>query len=183
VLVTCEEHLLDTLRARRHALGLSGEAVDSIAGWQERYLAKVENPSAHWGRRAVQQSFWTWIAALDVGLMIVPLADLRSLPACASKLKSVPPAEPVCATPGNRGPMALSVTNAARAVGLSPRGLYRLIGRGLIATTKIGRRRLIPVGELEKLLAPTPARPRMSPSRRAPATVEKATDATVPEAP
>jgi excisionase family DNA binding protein len=47
---------------------------------------------------------------------------------------------------------ALSVGEAARAVGLSRATLYRLIGRKQLATLKVGARRLVPVTALDALL-------------------------------
>jgi excisionase family DNA binding protein len=48
---------------------------------------------------------------------------------------------------------ALSVMETARAVGLSRATIYRLIEQKRLATLKIGSRRLIPVGEIDALLA------------------------------
>jgi excisionase family DNA binding protein len=48
---------------------------------------------------------------------------------------------------------ALSVAEASVAIGLSRATLYRLIARKQLATLKIGSRRLVPVGEIDALLA------------------------------
>jgi excisionase family DNA binding protein len=48
---------------------------------------------------------------------------------------------------------ALSVIETARAVGLSRATIYRLIEQKRLATLKIGSRRLIPVAEIDALLA------------------------------
>jgi excisionase family DNA binding protein len=48
---------------------------------------------------------------------------------------------------------ALSVMETARAVGLSRATIYRLIEQKRLATLKIGSRRLVPVGEIDALLA------------------------------
>jgi excisionase family DNA binding protein len=48
---------------------------------------------------------------------------------------------------------ALSVVETARAVGLSRATIYRLIEQKRLATLKIGSRRLIPVAEIDALLA------------------------------
>jgi excisionase family DNA binding protein len=48
---------------------------------------------------------------------------------------------------------ALSVAEASVAIGLSRATLYRLIGRKQLATLKIGSRRLVPVSEIDALLA------------------------------
>jgi excisionase family DNA binding protein len=48
--------------------------------------------------------------------------------------------------------LAVSVDEAARRINVSPRTMVNLISRGEIASRKIGRRRLIPVGALETFL-------------------------------
>jgi excisionase family DNA binding protein len=48
---------------------------------------------------------------------------------------------------------ALSVKETGEAVGLSRATVYRLIGQNRLATVKIGSRRLVPVGEIDALLA------------------------------
>jgi excisionase family DNA binding protein len=47
---------------------------------------------------------------------------------------------------------ALSVAEAARAVGISRATLYRLVQQKRLATVKIGSRRLVPVTALDNLL-------------------------------
>jgi excisionase family DNA binding protein len=47
---------------------------------------------------------------------------------------------------------ALSVEEAARAVGISRATLYRLVQQKRLATVKIGSRRLVPVSALDNLL-------------------------------
>jgi excisionase family DNA binding protein len=47
---------------------------------------------------------------------------------------------------------ALSVSEAAGAVGLSRATLYRLIGRKQIATLKVGARRLVQITAIDALL-------------------------------
>ena len=47
---------------------------------------------------------------------------------------------------------ALSVAEAAQAVGLSRATLYRLVQQKRLATVKIGSRRLVPVSALDNLL-------------------------------
>ena len=47
---------------------------------------------------------------------------------------------------------ALSVEEAARAVGISRATLYRLVQQKRLATVKIGSRRLVPVTALDNLL-------------------------------
>jgi excisionase family DNA binding protein len=48
---------------------------------------------------------------------------------------------------------ALSVSETARAIGISRATLYRLVLQKRLATAKIGSRTLIPVGEIDALLA------------------------------
>jgi excisionase family DNA binding protein len=48
---------------------------------------------------------------------------------------------------------ALSVCEAARAVGISRATIYRLVQQKRLATVKIGSRRLVPVAEIDALLA------------------------------
>jgi excisionase family DNA binding protein len=48
---------------------------------------------------------------------------------------------------------ALSVSETARAIGISRATLYRLVQQKRLATAKIGSRTLIPVGEIDALLA------------------------------
>jgi excisionase family DNA binding protein len=47
---------------------------------------------------------------------------------------------------------ALSIAEAARAIGISRATLYRLVQQKRLATVKIGSRRLVPVGALDTLL-------------------------------
>ncbi|MGH9641224.1 MAG: helix-turn-helix domain-containing protein [Terriglobales bacterium] len=42
-------------------------------------------------------------------------------------------------------------------MGLSRSTLYNLIDRGELATVKVGKRRLVPTAELERLCSPEPA--------------------------
>ncbi len=48
---------------------------------------------------------------------------------------------------------ALSIREAADACGLSRATLYRLIAEGKLTTSKIGARRLVPVGAIDALLS------------------------------
>jgi excisionase family DNA binding protein len=49
--------------------------------------------------------------------------------------------------------LALSLTEVAEALGVSKGLIEKRVKRGEIGTTKIGRRRVVPMRELEKLLA------------------------------
>ena len=48
--------------------------------------------------------------------------------------------------------LAVSVHEAARRLGVSPRTVATLIARGELVSRKIGRRRVVPVEALEKFL-------------------------------
>lgn len=50
-------------------------------------------------------------------------------------------------------PAALSIPEAAKRLGISRGHVYNLIDRGEIRRVKLGRRALIPVSEIERLLA------------------------------
>lgn len=49
--------------------------------------------------------------------------------------------------------LALGIAEAASALGMSRGGLYRHVQSGAVRTVKLGGRRLVPVAELERLLA------------------------------
>lgn len=49
-------------------------------------------------------------------------------------------------------PLALSVLEAARSLGIGRTTMYELLNDGAISSVKIGRRTLVPITELEKLL-------------------------------
>lgn len=65
--------------AKRLAMGMTGEAIDYHAGFQERYTAKLENPLKPWGKKGLHISpMWELLAdALGLVLVIMPkrLAD------------------------------------------------------------------------------------------------------------
>lgn len=48
--------------------------------------------------------------------------------------------------------LALTVAETAASLGVSQRSIYRLIDRGELPTVKVGKRRLVRVEDLEKLL-------------------------------
>jgi excisionase family DNA binding protein len=50
-------------------------------------------------------------------------------------------------------PLAVSPRTAARYLDVGHDAIYQLIGQGRIRSVKLGRRRLIPVSELERFLA------------------------------
>src|SRR5687767_1227971 len=53
--------LVALLVAIRHEIGLTGEALDDVVGWQERYTSKLEQPGTLYGRSAVNPSFDLWL--------------------------------------------------------------------------------------------------------------------------
>jgi excisionase family DNA binding protein len=52
---------------------------------------------------------------------------------------------------------AYSLDEAAQSLGLSRRTLYQLMDAGRLSTVKLGKRRLVPAQELERLLRPAGA--------------------------
>jgi excisionase family DNA binding protein len=53
--------------------------------------------------------------------------------------------------------LALTVEEAARMLSVSRTTFYELIASKIILTVKIGRRRVVPIEELRKLLTPSKA--------------------------
>ncbi|WP_375397205.1 helix-turn-helix domain-containing protein [uncultured Sphingomonas sp.] len=49
-------------------------------------------------------------------------------------------------------PLTLRINDAARALGIGRTHLYRLIGDGKIETVQLGRRRLVKLASLKKLV-------------------------------
>jgi len=49
-------------------------------------------------------------------------------------------------------PLALSVRDAAEAIGISRSALYKLIAAGEVRVVRFGRRTVVPVDELQRLL-------------------------------
>ena len=54
---------------------------------------------------------------------------------------------------GKSAPLALSVADAGAALGIKKTKLFQLLARGELRSIKIGARRLIPAGELERFVA------------------------------
>ncbi len=50
--------------------------------------------------------------------------------------------------------LAYAVPESARMLGISRRGLYRLIEDGTLRTVTLGRRRLVPAAELARITRP-----------------------------
>jgi excisionase family DNA binding protein len=81
----------------------------------------------------------------------MPLLEVVNMP----KLKAVPLTLPPVQEPVVPR-ISLSVAEAAESVGLSVSHLYTLMGEGRLRFTKIGARRLIPIAELQALVALPP---------------------------
>ena len=66
-------------------------------------------------------------------------------------------------------PGALTLTQAAQRLSISPRTLARMAKAGEVRTVTLGRRVLVPTSELARLLEPAeaPVRPLAAPKRRA----------------
>lgn len=50
--------------------------------------------------------------------------------------------------------LAYPIPESAHLLGISPRGVYRLIEAGELRTVMLGRRRLVPAQELDRLVRP-----------------------------
>lgn len=50
--------------------------------------------------------------------------------------------------------LAYPIPESAHLLGISPRGVYRLIEAGELRTVTLGRRRLVPAQELDRLVRP-----------------------------
>jgi excisionase family DNA binding protein len=61
---------------------------------------------------------------------------------------------------------AVSVEDAARRLGISPRGVARLVAGGELSSLRVGRRRLIPVQAIDRLLVDGITEPPNEPPRR-----------------
>jgi excisionase family DNA binding protein len=53
--------------------------------------------------------------------------------------------------------LAYPIPESAHLLGISPRGVYRLIETGELRTVTLGRRRLVPAQELARLVQPLEA--------------------------
>lgn len=62
--------IVDALRARRIALGLSCEELDDRAGFTTNYANKLENYDKHWGRGFGPLSLALWLQALGVKITL-----------------------------------------------------------------------------------------------------------------
>lgn len=64
---------VDAMVARRDALNLSAVEAEAKAGLQEGYLAKLENPTARYGRGMGKDIMPLWLGGLRVGFVLVDL--------------------------------------------------------------------------------------------------------------
>lgn len=69
--------------------------------------------------------------------------DVRSVPASADEERRLPP--------GPRTPLLIPIGSAAAALSVSARHLSNLVSRGYVKTVRLGRRRMIPAAELQRL--------------------------------
>ncbi len=73
VIVTSATDIATVLRGDREALGMSGEQLDEVIGWPDRYSAKVENPKRKWGRTLfrIEPMADYWLKGLNRALILV----------------------------------------------------------------------------------------------------------------
>jgi hypothetical protein len=73
VIVTSATDIATTLRGDREALGMSGEELDAVIGWPDRYAAKVENPRKKWGRTLfrIEPMADYWLKGLNRSLVLM----------------------------------------------------------------------------------------------------------------
>lgn len=73
VIITSTIDVAAVLRGDREAAGLTGEVLDEIIGWPDRYTAKAENPNKPWGRTALRMGdlFDVWAKGLNRSLVLM----------------------------------------------------------------------------------------------------------------
>lgn len=69
--VTCTEDLVEALRERRKALGITHLEMDAKVGLTEGHTSKVEVPDAEWGKRPFQMLTTVDWMLKAVGLSLV----------------------------------------------------------------------------------------------------------------
>lgn len=76
-LITNTAEAAEWLRAKREALGLSGEALDARVGWPDRYTSKAENPGLQWAKRLIRIADMgeLWLQGLDAALILADRED------------------------------------------------------------------------------------------------------------
>jgi hypothetical protein len=77
VIVT-EAEFFATMRGYRKLRGLSQLAADDMAGSQEGYIGKLEIGM----RKALHTSFWWWLGALRLVMILVPAVDAVRADTC-----------------------------------------------------------------------------------------------------
>lgn len=84
LIIETTEQFAESMRLAREELGISGEALDTLCGWPDRYTAKAENPEAKWGRVALKlsENAQAWMIALGHCLVLMPVEQARAI--CAS---------------------------------------------------------------------------------------------------
>lgn len=75
--------LLATMRGYRKQLGLAQRELDQVAGLDDGYVGKLEVDI----RRAVNDSWWSWMGALKLVMLLVPATDVRGghCPCCGAR--------------------------------------------------------------------------------------------------
>lgn len=72
------------LRERRQSFGVPQIVIDDLAGFQDNYTGKLEQPNTDYGRKASWPILEMWLAALSCTLIVVtdedsPQGVLRSI--------------------------------------------------------------------------------------------------------
>ncbi len=63
----------------REAAGVSQLELDAMAGFQDGYTGKLEQPDAQYGRSAVMPTFDAWLSALaELGLRLTVTIDAKA---------------------------------------------------------------------------------------------------------
>lgn len=75
---------MSVLRERRQSFGLPQILIDDLAGFQDNYTGKLEQPNTSYGRKASWPILEMWLAALSCSLIVVtdqdaPHGVLRSI--------------------------------------------------------------------------------------------------------
>lgn len=76
--VTTYAEFLATVTGYRKAQGLSQLSVDDAGGLPDGYTGKLEIDM----RRAIDPSFWNWLGALGLGMMLLPITNFVRLDIC-----------------------------------------------------------------------------------------------------
>lgn len=81
VLITSATDIATALRGDRETLGMSGEDLDAVIGWPDRYSAKVENPRKKWGRTLfrIEPMADYWLKGLNRALVLMDRDQAENL--------------------------------------------------------------------------------------------------------